>query len=112
MVICLMRGAINDFFHGPTDVTATISSFPSLKSRLVQPIHDNLTQLVMEKRTLKGCLSKLVSFDHTKTKLTNGGFPYGYTPKYYTGSASRIPTADSHFPSLQSSCVLSVPLVE
>ena len=55
MVICLERGA-NDLHNGPTDATATPSSLASLKSRLVLPFWYRRTQVVLEKRPLKGCL--------------------------------------------------------
>jgi len=55
VVICLERGA-NDLHNGPTDATATPSSLASLKSRLVLPFWYRRTQVVLEKRPLKGCL--------------------------------------------------------
>jgi len=45
------------FAYGPADVTATSSSLTSLKSRLVLPFWYQLTQVVLEKRPLNGCLS-------------------------------------------------------
>ena len=47
--------------HGPADATATLSSLTSLKSRLVQPFWCQLTQVVPEKRSLKGYLSVCLS---------------------------------------------------
>ena len=41
---------------GPSDATATPSSLASLKSRLVSPFWCQLTQVVLEKRPLNGCL--------------------------------------------------------
>jgi len=45
------------FAYGPADVTATLSSLASLKSRLVLPFWCRSTQVVPEKRPLIGCLS-------------------------------------------------------
>jgi len=45
------------FAHGPADATATPSSLDSLESRLVWPFWCQLTQVVLEKRPLNGCLS-------------------------------------------------------
>jgi len=40
----------------PADGTATLSSLTSSKSRLVSPLWCLLTQVVLEKRPLNGCL--------------------------------------------------------
>ena len=48
------------FAYGPTDATATRSSLASLKSRMVWPFWCRLTQAVLEKRPLNGCLSVLL----------------------------------------------------
>ena len=56
MVICQEQGA-NDLQNGPADATATQSSLASLKSRLVLPFWCRLTQVVLEKRLLNGCIS-------------------------------------------------------
>ena len=45
------------FAYGPADATATPSSLDLLKSRIVLPLWCQLTQLVLEKRPLSGCLS-------------------------------------------------------
>ena len=50
MVICLERDA-HDWHYGPGD-----ASLASLKSRLVQSFCCRLTEVVLEKRPLKGCL--------------------------------------------------------
>jgi len=44
------------FACGPADATATLSSLASLKSRLVWTSWCRLTQVVLEKRPLNGCL--------------------------------------------------------
>jgi len=49
------------FVYGPAYATATPSSVASLKSRLVQPFWCQLTQVVLEKRPLNGCLSVCLS---------------------------------------------------
>jgi len=54
MIMCLKRGA-----YGPADATATPSSLASLKSRLVSPFWCRLTQVVLEKRPLNGCLDSV-----------------------------------------------------
>jgi len=45
------------FAYGPADATAISSSLASLKSRMVWPFWCRLTQVVLEKRPLNGCLS-------------------------------------------------------
>ena len=52
MVICLKRGA-----RDPVDATATPSSLALLKSRMVQPLWCQLTEVVLENRPLNRCLS-------------------------------------------------------
>jgi len=42
--------------YSPTDATATPSSLASLKSRMVLPFWCWITQVVLEKRPLNGCL--------------------------------------------------------
>ena len=44
------------FAYGPADATTTPSFLPSLKCRLVLPFWCWLTQVVLEKRPLNGCL--------------------------------------------------------
>jgi len=48
---------IQMFAYGPADANATPSSFASSKSRVVEPFWCRLTQVVLEKRPLNGCLS-------------------------------------------------------
>jgi len=45
------------FAYGPADATVTPSSLASLKSRMVWPFWCRLTQVILEKRPLNGCLS-------------------------------------------------------
>jgi len=52
MVICPERGA-----NGPVNATATISSVALLKSRMLLRFWCWLTQVVLEKKPLNGCLS-------------------------------------------------------
>ena len=47
--ICILHG-------GPADATATPSSLASLKPRMVLPFWYWLTQIVLEKRPLNGCM--------------------------------------------------------
>jgi len=43
--------------YGPADATATPSSFAPVKSRMVLPFWCQLTQVVLEKKPLNGCVS-------------------------------------------------------
>ena len=43
--------------YGPADANATISSLALLKSRMALPFCCRLTEVVLEKRLLNGCLS-------------------------------------------------------
>ena len=54
MVICLEESA-EDLHTSLADATATLSSLPSLKSRLAWPFWCHLTQVVLEKSPLNGC---------------------------------------------------------
>jgi len=45
--------------YGPADATATLSSLASLKSRIILPFWCQLSQVVMERRPLNGCLYQL-----------------------------------------------------
>jgi len=45
------------FAYGPADATATPSFLASLKSRMVLSFRCRLTQVVLEKSPLNGCLS-------------------------------------------------------
>ena len=56
MVICLERGADA---YGPADATATHSLAP-VKSRLVLPFWYRLTQVVLDKGPLNGCVCFIV----------------------------------------------------
>ena len=56
MVICLKRGA-----RDPVDATATASSLALLKSRMVQPLWCQLTEVVLENRPLNRYLSVCLS---------------------------------------------------
>jgi len=60
MIICLEQGA-----HGlqmvPADAIATPSSLASLKPSLVEPFWCQLTQVVVDKMPLNGCLSVRVA---------------------------------------------------
>jgi len=58
VVICLERGA--DFFaYGPADATPSQNplSLASFKSRQVLPFWYQLTQFVLERMLLNGCIS-------------------------------------------------------
>ena len=59
---CLYGARCKWSAYGPVDVTATPSSLASLKSRLVEPFLCQLTQVVLKKRPLNGCLSIAVPY--------------------------------------------------
>jgi len=61
MVICLEQGANDSHMIQLENATATVSSLASLKSRMVSPSWCWLTQAVLEKRPLNGCLSVLMN---------------------------------------------------
>jgi len=54
---CLSGTSCRWFAYGPADSIATPSSLTSLKSRMVQPFCCWLTQIVLVKTPLNGCLS-------------------------------------------------------
>jgi len=54
------------FAYGPADGTTTPSSLVSWKSRLVWPFWCRLTQVVLEKRPLNGCLSVCDTDTHAR----------------------------------------------
>ena len=61
--------------HGPADASAIPSSLGSLKSRMVSPFWCQLTQVVLEKKLLNGCLSvkpRLHDTTGCQTGLTTG----------------------------------------
>jgi len=51
-----MQQEANDLHNGPADATATPLSLASLISRMVSPFWCRLTEVVLEKRPLNGCL--------------------------------------------------------
>ena len=55
-VVCLSALRCKWFAYGPADATATPSSLASLKTRMLIPFWCQLTQVVVEKRPLNGCL--------------------------------------------------------
>jgi len=61
------------FTHGPADVTNTLPSLASLKSRMNLPFWCRLTQVVMENRPLNGCCasSSPVTFLQVLTALAS-----------------------------------------
>jgi len=60
-VVRYWHGYLFGAVYGPADATATLSSLASLKSRLVEPFWCQITQVVVEKRPLNGCLSVCLS---------------------------------------------------
>ena len=64
----------SDLHNGSDDATATTSSLASLKSRMVLPFWDQLTQVVLEKRLLNGCTVVVViniALCHLYRHITN-----------------------------------------
>ena len=59
------------FAYGPANATVTPSSLASLKSRMVLPFSCQLTQVVLEKRSLNGC--SIVYMQHSKRNILQPG---------------------------------------
>ena len=67
MVVRLERGA-DDLHYGPADATVTSRSLALLKFRMVYPFWCRLTQVVLEMRSLNGCLITRLSLSAVLTR--------------------------------------------
>jgi len=70
----MFRARSKCFAYGPADATATLSSLASLKCRLVKAFWCGLTQVVLEKRPLNGCLSRILQLPDNNEKILKSAF--------------------------------------